>query len=146
MSISAISPYTPSSSVGGSSQANQNPIAQALKTLQTDIAQGDTTGAETALTSLEKALGNSPSGAPAANSPLGEALTQLQTSLQSGNSSSAQTALAALKSAMRHGHHHHGGSSVTAGGSSGATGGSGNGTSAAVPSQSSSGSVLNALA
>lgn len=147
MSTSAISPYNASSSVGGSSPASQNPIGQALKALETDISQGNTAGAQTALTSLEKALGNSPSGAPAANSPLGQALAQLQTSLASGNASSAQTALTALKTAMKHGHRHHSGSPGGGGApaSSSSSSSPSNGapsTSVAVPAQEYSGSAL----
>jgi hypothetical protein len=148
MSISAISSTSPAST-----QATSNPLIQDLKALQNDLSQGNVSAAQQDLATLEKTLSNSPAGAPAANSPLGQALTQLQKDLQTGNTSSAQTALTAVKTAMRHGHHHGGGESasvesgISASGTSSTSANSQSSqSSVSVPSQSTSGSVLDTSA
>ena len=128
--------------------AGSNPVAQDWKALQNALGQGNISAAQTAFTSLEKDLANSPTGSPSPNSPVGQALTQLQTALQSASVSDAQSAFSALRTAVRGMHHHHHTSGgYTSNSSTSSSGGSGISLiSVAAPAHSAVGSTLDVLA
>jgi hypothetical protein len=139
-----VAPLSSSTTSATYAPAGSNPVAQDWKALQNALGQGDIPGAQTAFTSLEKDLANSPTGSPSPNSPVGQALTQLQTALQDTNVSDAQSAFSALRTAVRGMHRHH-----TTGGYSSTSSSGGSGislTSVALPAQGTVGTMLNVLA
>ena len=142
-----IAPISTSATRATYPPAGSNPVAQDWKALQNALGEGNIPGAQTAFTSLEKDLANSPTGSPSSDSPVGQALAHLQTALQDASVPDAQTAFSALRTAVRGMHRHHTTGGYTANSSTSSSGGTGISlTSVAAPAQGSVGTTLNVLA
>jgi len=112
--MTAISSATAASTLYASTQSTtESQLLQKLKALGTAIKSGDTSSAQSALSTLQQAVAGT-SQAPASTQPFGTNAaantdyTNLVSDIGSGNLAAAQSDLSKLHAALK-GHHGHGG-------------------------------------